>query len=143
MVDDIQVGGYHTWSTFSKSACSLACSKGEVKVNKQDFLQVLNGSGIEKMEDNLTSADQLSYTTNANGSQLDLVNLVSISRLAITHSTAIMDRGTGKQFINNLIILALVSPPSNPVAVSRDLVISVSLKSRSSWNPQKASYQAK
>ena len=31
---------------------------------QQDFLQVFPGSGIGKMEDNLTSADPLSYTTN-------------------------------------------------------------------------------
>ena len=35
----------------------------------QDFLQVFQGSGIGKMEDNLTSADPLSYTTN--GSRVD------------------------------------------------------------------------
>ena len=29
------------------------------KVNKQDFLQVFQGSGIRKKEDNLTSADPL------------------------------------------------------------------------------------
>ena len=40
------------------------------KVNKQDFLQVFQGSGIGKIEDNLTSADLLSYTTN--GSRRDL-----------------------------------------------------------------------
>ena len=32
-------------------------------VNIQDFLQVFQGSGIGKMEDNLTSTDPLSYTT--------------------------------------------------------------------------------
>ena len=32
-------------------------------VNKQDFLQVFQGSGIGKIEDNLRSADPLSYTT--------------------------------------------------------------------------------
>ena len=32
-------------------------------VNKQDFLQVFQGSGIGKLEDSLTSADPLSYTT--------------------------------------------------------------------------------
>ena len=45
-------------------------------VNKQDFLQVFQGSGIGKIEDNLTSADPLSYTKNAvcsldKGSQFD------------------------------------------------------------------------
>ena len=30
------------------------------RLNQQDFLPVLKGSGIEKMEDNLTSADPLS-----------------------------------------------------------------------------------
>ena len=40
------------------------------KVNKQDFLQVIQGSAIGKMEDNLTSADPLSYTSN--GSRVDL-----------------------------------------------------------------------
>ena len=33
------------------------------RVNIQDFLQVFQGSGIGKIEDNLTSADLLSYTT--------------------------------------------------------------------------------
>ena len=33
------------------------------KVNKHDFLQVFQVSGIGKIEDNLTSADPLSYTT--------------------------------------------------------------------------------
>ena len=32
-------------------------------LNKQDFLQVFQGSGIGKIEDNLTSDDPLSYTT--------------------------------------------------------------------------------
>ena len=41
-----------------------------IMVNIQDFLQVFQGSGIGKMEDNLTSADPLSYTTN--GSRVDL-----------------------------------------------------------------------
>ena len=31
------------------------------KVNKQDFLQVFQGSGIGKIEDKLRSADPLSY----------------------------------------------------------------------------------
>ena len=35
----------------------------------QDFLQVFQGCGIGKMEDNLTSADPPSYT--ANGSRID------------------------------------------------------------------------
>ena len=34
-----------------------------LKVNIQDFLQVFQGSGIGKIEDNLMSADPLSYTT--------------------------------------------------------------------------------
>ena len=34
-----------------------------VQVNKQDFLQVFQGSGIGKIEDNIRSADPLSYTT--------------------------------------------------------------------------------
>ena len=34
-----------------------------IMVNIQDFLQVFQGSGIGKMEDNITSADPLSYTT--------------------------------------------------------------------------------
>ena len=33
-------------------------------VNIQDLLQVFQESGIGKMEDNLTSADPLSYSTN-------------------------------------------------------------------------------
>ena len=36
---------------------------GGCLVNKQDFLQVFQGSEIEKIEDNLTSVDPLSYTT--------------------------------------------------------------------------------
>ena len=40
------------------------------KVNKQDFLQVFQGSGIGKMGDQLTSADPLSYTTNGSGESL-------------------------------------------------------------------------
>ena len=36
----------------------------------QDFLQVFQGMDIGKIEDNLTSADPLSYTTN--GSRVDL-----------------------------------------------------------------------
>ena len=43
------------------------------KVNKT--LQVFKGSGIGKMEDNLTSADPLSYSTN--GSEVDPGSLVS------------------------------------------------------------------
>ena len=54
---------------------------GVLKVNKQDFLQVFQGSGIEKIEDNLTRADPLSYTT-TNGTRVDLVSLVSVSSLA-------------------------------------------------------------
>ena len=50
--------------------------------NKQDFLQVFQGSGIGKMEDNLTSADSLSYTTNGFG--VDLGSLVSASLACIT-----------------------------------------------------------
>ena len=46
------------------------------KVNIQDFLQVFQGSGIGKMEDNLTSPDLLSYTTN--GSRVDLVRVVRL-----------------------------------------------------------------
>ena len=34
-----------------------------IKVNKQDFLQVFQVSGIGKIEDNLRSANPLSYTT--------------------------------------------------------------------------------
>ena len=33
-----------------------------IVVNKQGFLQVFQGTGIRMMGDNLTSADQLSYT---------------------------------------------------------------------------------
>ena len=33
------------------------------QVNKQDFLQVFQGSGIGKIDDNLRSADLLSHTT--------------------------------------------------------------------------------
>ena len=44
------------------------------KVNKQDFLQVFQGSGIEKMEDN-SKAYPPSYSTN--GSRVDLVSSVS------------------------------------------------------------------
>ena len=51
------------------------------KVNIQDFLQVFQGSGIGKMEDNLTSADSLSYTTN--GSRVDLENRVSVKNYIV------------------------------------------------------------
>ena len=54
----------------------LATTSSLCKVNKQDFLQVFQGSGIGKMEDNLTSADPLSYTTN--GSRGDQEHRVSV-----------------------------------------------------------------
>ena len=38
----------------------------------QDFLQVSQGGGIGKMEDNLTSADPLSYTTNGSRGDLEI-----------------------------------------------------------------------
>ena len=57
-VNSYQFGGYFTY----------------FRVNIQDVLQVFKGCGIGKMEDNLTSADPLSYTTN--GSRGDLVNWV-------------------------------------------------------------------
>ena len=44
----------------------MSTSKRDVTLIKQDFLQLFQGSGIDKMEDNLTSADPLSYTTNQN-----------------------------------------------------------------------------
>ena len=53
----------------------LACIR--IEVNKQDFLQVFQSNGIGKMEDNLTNADPLSYTTN--GLRVDQVSLVSVS----------------------------------------------------------------
>ena len=37
------------------------------------FLQVFQGSGIGKMEDNLTSADPLSYTTNGSRGDLQIL----------------------------------------------------------------------
>ena len=43
------------------------------KVNIQDFLQVFQVSGIGKMEDNLTSADPLSYTTNGSRGDLQIL----------------------------------------------------------------------
>ena len=52
------------------------------KVNKQDFLQVFQGSGIRMMEDNLTSVNPLSYTTN--GSWVDLGSSVKASLACIT-----------------------------------------------------------
>ena len=36
------------------------------QVNKQDFLQVFQGSGLGKIEDNLTSADPLTILYNYN-----------------------------------------------------------------------------
>ena len=42
-------------------------------VNIQDFSQVFQGSGIGKMEDNLTSADPLSYTTNGSRGDLQIL----------------------------------------------------------------------
>ena len=50
----------------------IRTSVEQAKVNIQDFLQVFQGSGIEKMEDNLTSADPLSYTTNGSQGELEL-----------------------------------------------------------------------
>ena len=41
----------------------MRCEHEINKVNDQDFLQVFQGSGMGKIEDNLTSADPLSYTT--------------------------------------------------------------------------------
>ena len=77
------------------------------KVNIQDFLQVFQGSGIGKMEDNLTSADPLSYTTN--GSQVDLEHRVSVSnvrtptpQLPVELRIINIHRQTGKQFILKL-----------------------------------------
>ena len=46
------------------------------KVNKQDFFQVFQGSGIGKMEDNLTSANP--FFLYNNGSLVDLGSLVSV-----------------------------------------------------------------
>ena len=79
---------------------------GPDQANKQDFLQIFQGGGIRKVKDNLRSADDLlSYT--ANGSQVDLVSLVSASCVAKTHPTVscrapdqlTLDRWTGQQFI--------------------------------------------
>ena len=47
----------------SAASCS-AVSNFSPKVNTQDFLQVFQCSRMGKMEDNLTSADPLSYITN-------------------------------------------------------------------------------
>ena len=74
------VQGVVTFETLSAEvALVLLCLRVHLKVNIQDFLQVFQGSGIGKMEDNLTSADPLSYTTN--GSRVDLENRVSFSCL--------------------------------------------------------------
>ena len=52
------------------SSTEFLHSRDRGRVNIQDFLHVFKGSGIGKMEDNLTSADPLSYSTN--GSRVDL-----------------------------------------------------------------------
>ena len=58
----------------------------------QDLFQVFQGSGIGKMEDNLTSADPLSYYT-TNGSRVDLVRQVSKKTLLqLTISVQISDK---------------------------------------------------
>ena len=44
------------------------------EINKEDFLQVFQGSGIGKIEYNLTSADPLYYTTN--GSRNIILNQI-------------------------------------------------------------------
>ena len=53
---------FYKFPTFSSGSGVIKINT--VKVNKQDFLQVFEGSEIGKMGDNLTSADPLSYTTN-------------------------------------------------------------------------------
>ena len=73
----------------------------QIKVKIQDFLQVFQGGGKEKMEDNSTSADPLSYTTNA--SRVDQ-GARSERLLPLTTPTPQLriiniDRQTGKQFI--------------------------------------------
>ena len=48
-------------------------SNDAMMVNKQDFLQVFQGSGIGKREDNLTSAVPLSYATNGSRGDLQIL----------------------------------------------------------------------
>ena len=79
-----------------------------LKGNKQDFLQVFQGSGIGEIEDNLTSADPPSYTTNESiprrpgelGQRLLPLTLVTPTpQLPVELWIINIDRQTGKQFI--------------------------------------------
>ena len=60
---DFNANSFHCESFYSPIRMKI------VRVNKQDFFQVFQSSGIGKMEDNLTSADPLSFTTN--GARVD------------------------------------------------------------------------
>ena len=74
------------------------------KVNKQDFLQVFQGIGIKKMEDNSTSVDLLSFTTK--WIRVDQVSLVSLldcikptHQIPVESGSFISFRRTGKQLM--------------------------------------------
>ena len=80
-----------------------------IMVNKQDFLQVFQGSGIGKIEDNLTSDDPLSYTTTI----MIPCRPVKLSERLLTRKNPLhsflwspgpqsLDRQTGEQFILKL-----------------------------------------
>ena len=56
-----------------KGSFTFYVSHKRTQVNIQDFLQVFQGSGIGKTEDNLTSADPLSYTTNGSRGDLQIL----------------------------------------------------------------------
>ena len=67
------------------------------KVNKQNFLQVFQGNGIGNMEDNLTSADPLSYATI--GSRVDQGSWVSVS--CVHNPTPDLKHWTDRQVRNS------------------------------------------
>ena len=66
-LEQLFLTAYQKWDGPSVSMSIMRKSqknqKNHNKVNKQYFLQVFQRSEIEKMEDNLTSADPLSYAT--------------------------------------------------------------------------------
>ena len=73
--------------------------------NKQDFVQVFQGSGRRKMEDNSTNADPLSYTTNIIISNIAYIitticaqpTAISVSTNSIiVHSSDIYDPNTSQ-----------------------------------------------
>ena len=55
MVNQLQ--NLHIYVTFDPDLLPMQWRERGNKLNKQDFLQLFQGSGIEKIEDNLKSAD--------------------------------------------------------------------------------------